>query len=53
MNFFPIDNGAVDVKTIWMTLGPILTFFLGFFLSRFTMTKKERTDVDQKNFEDI
>ncbi len=33
--------------------GPIsmITFVLGFLTSRFTMTKKERKDIEQKNFE--
>jgi hypothetical protein len=30
---------------------PIITFILGFFASRWTMTKKERADVSQKQFE--
>ncbi len=30
---------------------PILTFAGGFLLSRFTLTKKDRADVDQKNYE--
>src|SRR3954471_15375506 len=30
---------------------PIVTFILGFFASRWTMTKKERADVRQKQFE--
>src|SRR5258708_23214867 len=32
-------------------LVPIVTFILGFFASRFTLTKKERKDVEQKQFE--
>jgi hypothetical protein len=30
---------------------PVLTFVLGFLTSRFTLTKKERKDVEQKQFE--
>lgn len=30
---------------------PIATFLLGFFTSRFTMSKKERADIGQTNFE--
>jgi hypothetical protein len=30
---------------------PIATFVLGFFTSRFTMSKKERADISQKEFE--
>lgn len=32
-------------------LAPIVTFVLGFFVSRWTMTKKERKDVAQKQYE--
>lgn len=38
--------------TVLMTVPvPIITFVLGFFASRWTMTKKERADVRQKQFE--
>ena len=30
---------------------PLFTFVAGFLISRFTMTRKERADVDQKNYE--
>jgi hypothetical protein len=39
------------VKAIGTIVVPIATFLLGFFASRWTMTKKERKDVEQKQFE--
>ncbi|MGA2313661.1 MAG: hypothetical protein ABSF87_15015 [Xanthobacteraceae bacterium] len=39
------------VKAIGAIGIPIVTFVLGFFASRWTMTKKERKDVEQKQFE--
>src|SRR5688572_3936841 len=40
-----------NAPIVWMVPVPIITFILGFFASRWTMTKKERADVDQKKFE--
>jgi hypothetical protein len=39
------------VRFVATVLIPIATFVLGFFTSRLTMTKKERKDVQQKQFE--
>lgn len=40
----------LDAATIKVAI-PILTFVLGFFASRWTMTKKERKDLEQTEFE--
>ena len=42
---------AATAKVIATIVVPIATFLLGFFASRWTMTKKERKDVQQKQFE--
>lgn len=39
------------LQTNFAVIAPILTFVLGFFVSRLTMTKKERKDVAQTQFE--
>ncbi|MEP0320891.1 hypothetical protein [Bauldia litoralis] len=39
------------IESNWAALLPIATFILGFLVSRLTMTKKEKSDVAQKIFE--
>lgn len=44
---------GIDPKVVefFKNFAPIVTFFLGFFSSRFIFTKKEKADVSQKWFE--
>jgi hypothetical protein len=48
-----VSDPAVPTSLEWLKdIGlPLATFVAGFFVSRFTLTKKDRKDVEQKNFE--